>query len=201
MRNEIFARYGHSFRKGGKMDNYFRKQDWYKSKNLDATNLITKIEKQNITLISTYETNKIELEKNDEKNSKSATITGTDIIIRNEHSTKSEIIGSFKKAGEKVVILETYTSKKQTVLIKNKTIVIDREGEENTLQDGKSVKIIAINEESPIEILISFKNKKGEIKEGLVSENDLDYINESWYQVKRDNGEIGWVFGKFIKMI
>ncbi|WP_452228194.1 YARHG domain-containing protein [Lacinutrix sp. MEBiC02404] len=291
MRNEIFARHGHAFKQGGEIDNYFRNQDWYKSKNLDATSLLTEIEKDNISLIKSRENEfveykgkiksdpitmkikfygeyncindgsliegyyyynksgesnklilkghscgtKITIEEKDSnnkttgvfigvqsndkiegvwKNSKTdekldfiirkdkiATITGTDIIMRNGHSTKSEIVGSFKKAGEKVIILDTSTSEKQTVLIKNKIIVNDNDGEVNTLQKGKSVKIIAINEEPPIEILISFKNKKGKIKEVLVSENDIDYINESWYKVKRDNGEIGWVFGKFIKMM
>ncbi len=55
MRNEIFARYGHSFNDGGKMDLYFKSQSWYTSKNLDATTLISEIEKQNIALIKTLE--------------------------------------------------------------------------------------------------------------------------------------------------
>ncbi|SNR37881.1 YARHG domain-containing protein [Lutibacter flavus] len=55
MRNEIFARYGHSFSKGGAMESYFKNQSWYTSKNLDATNLLTEIEKKNIKLIKTME--------------------------------------------------------------------------------------------------------------------------------------------------
>ena len=153
-------------------------------------------EKENINLIKTKKTKKAELKKN-----KLALITGTDIIMRSEHSTKSKIVGSFKEAGEKITLLDTYTSKKQTILIKNEVIVNDRKGQGNILSKGKSVKIISINEEPPVEILISFITKNGETKEGVVPENALDYINESWYKVKRDNGEIGWVFGKFIKMI
>jgi hypothetical protein len=55
MRNEIFARHGHTFKNGGKMDEYFRAQSWYISKNIDATDLLTEIEKQNIILINTRE--------------------------------------------------------------------------------------------------------------------------------------------------
>lgn len=55
MRNEIFARYGHSFISGGKMEQYFNNQNWYKNKNIDATMLITEIEKRNIKLIQKYE--------------------------------------------------------------------------------------------------------------------------------------------------
>ncbi|WP_159023479.1 hypothetical protein [Formosa sp. L2A11] len=123
--------------------------------------------------------------KTEEKKDNSATITGSDIIMRNGHSTKSKIVGSFKQAGEKVVVIGNYTSEEQTVLIKNEVIVSDTEGKNNILPKGKFVKIIAINEESPVEILISFKTKEGESKEGIVSKNDLDYINESWYKVKR----------------
>ncbi|WP_435132532.1 SH3 domain-containing protein [Formosa sp. A9] len=138
--------------------------------------------------------------KNEEKNDIYATITGTDIVIRNSHSTTSKIIGSFKEAGEKVVVIGTYTSEEQTALIKNDIIVNDSDGEDSILQKGKSVKIIAINEEAPVKILISFKTKEGKLKEGMVPENAIDYINESWYKIKRDNGVVGWVFGKFIKM-
>lgn len=55
MRNEIFARYGHKFNEGGRMDKYFQTQSWYVSKNIDATDLLTEIEKQNIALIKTRE--------------------------------------------------------------------------------------------------------------------------------------------------
>ncbi len=55
MRNEIFARYGHDFIDGGKMDMYFKNQSWYVSKNVDVTPLLSEIEKQNITLIKSRE--------------------------------------------------------------------------------------------------------------------------------------------------
>ncbi len=57
MRNEIFARYGYIFKKGGEMDTYFNKQDWYlgiKKKegvginNDDPDNYLTAIEKANL---------------------------------------------------------------------------------------------------------------------------------------------------------
>ena len=48
MRNEIFARYGHRFKKGGAMDKHFREQAWYQ--NLPAPqkamqSLLSQIEK------------------------------------------------------------------------------------------------------------------------------------------------------------
>ena len=55
MRNEIFARYGHAFIPGGEMERYFNNQKWYKNKHIDATKLLTDIEKQNIKLIKKHE--------------------------------------------------------------------------------------------------------------------------------------------------
>lgn len=57
MRNEIFARYGHSFIKGREMYLYFNRQPWYEDKEIDATYLLTSIEKYNIKLIQSYENN------------------------------------------------------------------------------------------------------------------------------------------------
>ena len=58
MRNEIFARYGHIFRSGGKMDAYFQEQSWYKGFRKDVTNDLTDIERKNISAIREIEKQK-----------------------------------------------------------------------------------------------------------------------------------------------
>lgn len=55
MRNEIFARYGYQFIEGGKMDTYFRQQDWYRPQHSDVTKFLTSLEKRNIKLIKEIE--------------------------------------------------------------------------------------------------------------------------------------------------
>lgn len=55
MRNEIFARYGYTFIKNGKMDIYFRKQDWYRPQHKNVTPFLTEIEIYNINLIKGLE--------------------------------------------------------------------------------------------------------------------------------------------------
>ena len=55
MRNEIFARYGHEFISGGKMDTYFRSQKWYRPQPGDGDGNLTKIEKVNISKIKEIE--------------------------------------------------------------------------------------------------------------------------------------------------
>ncbi|MCD8453050.1 hypothetical protein LNJ08_01435 [Tenacibaculum finnmarkense genomovar ulcerans] len=126
-------------------------------------------------------------------------INGTNIIMREGYSSQYKIIGSFKNSGEKVAILDEYISKKTTVLIKKKIKVTDRDQKEHVLPRGKSIEIVAVNPEVDDDILISFKDKNGKRKEGMVySKTHLDYIKTYWYKVKRNSGEVGWVFGKFI---
>jgi YARHG domain len=55
MRNEIYARYQFIFTKGGKMEQYFKKENWYYPLNKDVTQMLTSIEQANIKLIQETE--------------------------------------------------------------------------------------------------------------------------------------------------
>jgi hypothetical protein len=55
MRNEIFARYGYTFKEGGEMARYFNNQYWYKPERTEVNELLTELEKSNIQLIQNEE--------------------------------------------------------------------------------------------------------------------------------------------------
>lgn len=55
MRNEIFARYGHTF-KTPAMRRHFASQPWYVDRNLNADSLLTPVEQQNVKFIRQAET-------------------------------------------------------------------------------------------------------------------------------------------------
>ena len=55
MRNEIYARYGYTFRKKGEMDTYFNNQSWYQSQHQNVNSFLTAIERYNIALIKGVE--------------------------------------------------------------------------------------------------------------------------------------------------
>ncbi|RKR14233.1 YARHG domain-containing protein [Maribacter vaceletii] len=55
MRNEIYARYGYIFIKNGKMDKYFKKQNWYRAEHKEVSVFLTEIECYNIKLIKELE--------------------------------------------------------------------------------------------------------------------------------------------------
>lgn len=60
MRNEVFARYGYTFKVNGEMDNYFKQQKWYKGQHKNVDHFLTGLEKQNITLIKKMEKDAID---------------------------------------------------------------------------------------------------------------------------------------------
>lgn len=55
MRNEIYARYGQRFAKGGKMYAYFSTKKWYASFRDNVQRCLTDIELRNIALIKYFE--------------------------------------------------------------------------------------------------------------------------------------------------
>jgi hypothetical protein len=55
MRNEVFARYGYTFKEGGEMARYFNNQYWYKPERTEVNELLTELEKSNIQLIQNEE--------------------------------------------------------------------------------------------------------------------------------------------------
>ena len=58
MRNEIFARYGYTFNKGGEMDTYFRDQPWYRPQRSNVNAFLTLLERKNIEEILRMENQK-----------------------------------------------------------------------------------------------------------------------------------------------
>jgi len=58
MRNEVYARYGFRFKKGGEMDQYFSAKNWYLPQHDDVLRFLTKVELENIELIKEIELKK-----------------------------------------------------------------------------------------------------------------------------------------------
>jgi hypothetical protein len=55
MRNEIFARYGMKFTKGGKMHTHFTKSNWYRPTKNSVEECLTLVEKRNLEKILAFE--------------------------------------------------------------------------------------------------------------------------------------------------
>jgi hypothetical protein len=55
MRNEVFARYGHTFSKNKKLRLYFTKKEWYQAEKVSLDLVLTPIEKKNLLTIQAAE--------------------------------------------------------------------------------------------------------------------------------------------------
>ena len=141
------------------------------------------------------ESNEVSIENS--KSSEIGFIKGTDVIIRQAPNTSSKIIGSFKNSGEKVAIIDELEASNNSEAILNKNVdIYDSERETiHVLRKGKALYIISKNDESYI---VSIQDKELKGHKLKLSFKDVDVIAGNWYKVKRNNGQIGWVFGKFI---
>lgn len=122
-------------------------------------------------------------------------IKGTNVLLRGNHSTKSKIVGSFKSSGEEVEIVGTYIEDKSQALI-SEDISFSINDLNYQLKKGKALNLI---EEKDDYYTVSFKGK--DLNEQIIK-LEKAYVSISdfskWYKIKRKNGQIGWVYGKFI---
>ena len=192
MRNEIFARYGYIFKSGGQMDRHFRKTNWYRPEYKNVDSKLTEIEKKNIELILKHENQALNI------NNSVGYTNGTNIIMRNGHSTQSKIIGSLKNSGEKIQILDNYYPNNSETLIKRSVNVRTNMGTNYDLERGKSVIVLS---KQGGKVKIQFKDKELRNLTATINQSYLDNsVSSNWYKIKRNTGEIGWVFGKFVNI-
>lgn len=125
-----------------------------------------------------------------------AEISGSDVIIRADHSTQSKMLGSFKESGERVKILDEYTPSNKSEYVLNRNVTLDINGREYDLQKGKAVHLLA---KTGSKASISFKDRDLNILKTKISYDYLKNIdNNKWYKVQRQDLKTGWVFGKFV---
>ncbi|MDG4950769.1 SH3 domain-containing protein [Weeksellaceae bacterium KMM 9724] len=133
-----------------------------------------------------------------EKENNYGVITGNKVIIRSNHTTKSNNMGNYVK-GERVEILDEYYPANNTEAIAKKQIYLYNDYGRflYTLVPGKAVEIL---EETHGEYWVSFDHPEYGKLTATVNGSDLDFISgDKWYKVRRNNGQTGWVFSKFLK--
>lgn len=192
MRNEIFARYGYKFKSGGEMDRYFKNTNWYNGRYNNVDNRLSEIEKKNVKFIQSYE------QSNSNNTISFGYSKGTNVIMRQNHSTNAKIVGSLKNSGERVTILDNYYPNNSETLIKQSINVRTNQGTNYNLQKGKSVTVLSRQNN---QIKIRFKDKNLNNLTATINQSYIDNsVSSNWYKIKRNTGEIGWVFGKFINV-
>ncbi len=131
-----------------------------------------------------------------------ATITGSGVLIRSDHSTSGAKKGSLK-LNQEVYILDVYypSNNYNEAILRTKTNFYDNDGNGNfmfSLGAGKAVKVVENIDQSRYRI--SFRNTNGSLGFAKISSNSLEFINgEKWYKVRTNSGLVGWVFGKYVQ--
>tara|TARA_R100000306_G_scaffold62450_2_gene70353 strand:- start:1112 stop:3817 length:2706 start_codon:yes stop_codon:yes gene_type:complete len=123
-------------------------------------------------------------------------INTTDVILRERPNINSSIIKIFKYSGEKIEILGAFLPENKQIAVLNRDLNYSYEYNQASLKKGKGVTIISENVGTNM-ISIDLDNNTSITLN--IPTSYLDKINYKWYKVMTSNGDIGWVYGKFIK--
>lgn len=127
-----------------------------------------------------------------------ATITGSNVSIRQSASIKSEKIGVFDN-NESVKVLSSMNVTNEGEAILSRSITVKGGGGSVSLTKGKAV-MIEDYDEATNSYLVSYEDpKKGKLNAKIEASAAETIIYATWFSVERKNGEKGWVLGKFLK--
>ncbi len=124
-------------------------------------------------------------------------INATNVVMRAGSSAQSEKLGNFN-LDETVEVVSIVDAENPNESILKEDVELSANGQSVVLPAGKAVMVDKYDQQRDVATISYNHSTKGK----LVAEVDggkLDLISFSrWYQVKRANGERGWVFGKFL---
>lgn len=125
-------------------------------------------------------------------------ITGKSVIMRKSHTTQSAALGKFRK-GETVYILDEYRASNNNEAITKRAVKLYNSSGRYvyTLNPGKAVRIV---EDYTDSYRVSFQDTKHGTVYANIDQFDLEFISgDKWYKVQRKNGDVCWVFSKFVQ--
>lgn len=128
-----------------------------------------------------------------------ARVTGSNVIIRSDHTTSSSSAGVVAKEGTIVRILDRYTSGNSDEALLKRAVSVNVNGEHIQLPKGKAIRILADHQES---VRASFITTQFGRAEGTIDKADIEAIGgQTWYKIRTTDNITGWIYGKFIEEI
>ncbi len=135
-----------------------------------------------------------------------ATIKGTSVNVRRGPSIDQPVIFQLNK-GDKIEILSEHTSLESDEgpvdLVLTAPLNVYVNGKKVTLPKGTAVKSTSAGDEGGDLLIISFKLEGKTHADSSVYIEDIRakrVSEEPWYQIKTEQGKIGWVYGDYIVM-
>ncbi len=126
-------------------------------------------------------------------------INGKAVKIQKDASLQSEKVGVLEDK-ENVDILETQVVQSEGEAIINKPITVKGAGGSMNLPKGTSVTVENYQTDGKPNTVKYEDPKKGILTAQVEASTIETFIYANWYNVKRNNGETGWVYGKFVKV-
>lgn len=124
-------------------------------------------------------------------------VTGSNVIIRSDHTTESSSAGVVAREGTKVQILDQYNSGDSKEAILKRDVTIVKNGNRINLPAGKAVRILADRNDS---VHASFSTPDYGATEATISKDDIEAMSgERWYKIRTHDDITGWIYGKFIE--
>lgn len=122
-------------------------------------------------------------------------ITGAGVLMRSENSFSGSVLKTLSR-GEEVYILGKTISTNENEAVTRRDLTVNTSIGTVKLNRGKLVYIIG---ETPNEFLVSFRYQNLELT-ASIPKNELKKISgQYWYKIKTKSGQVGWVFGDYIK--
>lgn len=127
-------------------------------------------------------------------------INATNVIMRGGSSVQAEKIGTFN-LNETVEVVSIVDAENPNESILKEEVELSANGQSVVLSAGKAVMVEKYDQQSGVATIAYNHSTKGKLYAEVDGEV-IDLISFSrWYQIKRANGEKGWVFGKFLSPI
>ncbi|WP_372638688.1 SH3 domain-containing protein [Fodinibius sp.] len=124
-------------------------------------------------------------------------VTGSNVIIRSDHTTESPSAGVVAREGTVVQILDLYSSGNSKEAILKRDVTIITNGNQISLPEGKAVKILSDRSDS---VRASFSTPQYGATEATISKNNIEAMSgEKWYKIQTNDDITGWIYGKFIE--
>ena len=124
-------------------------------------------------------------------------VTGSNVIIRRDHTTDSSSAGVVARKGTIVQILDFYSTENSKEAILSSDVKINQNGRQIDLASGKAVRILSDHIDS-VEVSVSTA-QHGIIEAKINKENVEPMSGERWYKITTRDNITGWIYGKFIK--
>lgn len=132
-------------------------------------------------------------------------ITGDRVVMRGSNSVQSERLGNFEKNEQVDLLSHAESSNTNEAILTEAIQFYSANGSGNStlyqLPKGKAVVLLEYIP-STDSYRVGYEHPEWGKLEAIVKANLLNNIlNEKWYQVRRSNGQTGWVLGKFLSPI